>query len=172
MAKKLRQSAPPASKSHRTRITFREDCSCRMRLYKPAGDYGELWDLRDFPPELNLNSWEAFGWKITIGTPPRPETIAHFLRHSDEPMPEVVRHFIAGLLDKSVKLRRGPRRDLFCDIAEGYRRESKVARVQRLAKRLKRRGVADAYPTALAHVASRTGISEHTLHSWIYPRRR
>ena len=137
----------------------------------------EVWHIDEFPPEIDPHSWEAFVWKIINDDPPRPETIAGKLIASTEddspkPIPNVVRCYIACLLTGEVKQRRGPHKNSFQHKLAARLRALVVRRVERLSERLKRRGVADSYHVAIEHVAARTGFSEHTLDSWIHPRRR
>ena len=135
----------------------------------------EVWHEDEFPPGIDPFSWEGFAWKITNGVPPRPETIAAKLVDgfdSAEPIPGVVRHYIADLLDGRVKQRRGPRKNTLRYILEAWMRAHVARRIDRLSERLKRRGVADNYHVAIEHVAARTGFSEHTLDSWVHPRQR
>ena len=132
----------------------------------------EAWGGDEFPPGIDPLSWQALAWKITNGDPPRAETIATQLVDSTDPMPAVVRYYVADLLAGKVKQRRGRRRDTLRYQMERVMRASIVDRVMRLVMRLKRRGVADGYHVAIEHVAARTGFSEHTLDSWIYPRQR
>lgn len=142
-----------------------------VRLLTSCGPI-EAWDNAELPPEIDPLSWQALAWKITNGDPPRAETIAARLVYNTDPMPAVVRAYVADLLAGKVKQRRGRRRDTLRYQMERAMRASIVDRVMRLVMRLKRRGVADGYHVALEHVAARTGFSEHTLDSWIYPRQR
>ena len=145
----------------------------RANMLRALADFDEIdvWHIDEFPPGLDPLSWEGYAWKIKQGDPPRPETIATKLRIDKGPMPEAVRIYIAGLLDGSVKLRRGPRTATMRHYFEAGFRAQDVRYIQRLAKRLRRRGVADSYRAALEKVAKRTGISEQTLDKWVYPRR-
>ncbi len=132
----------------------------------------EVWCGGEFPPGIDPHSWEGYAWKITNGDPPRPETIAKKLVDDTDPIPEVVRRYVAGLLVGKVKQKRGPRKDTLRHRLEAHFRAYAVRRVERLAERLKRRGVPHAYTEAKEHVAEKTGIPVDTLDAWVYPRRR
>ena len=132
----------------------------------------EVWAIKEFPPGIKPLSWKAFAWKITNGDPPRPLAIAVKLVASAEPIPLVVRCYIASLLLGQVKQTRGRRKNTLRHKLEAQMRAEVARRVERLSERLKRRGVADNYHVAIEHVAARPGFSEHTLDSWVHPRRR
>jgi hypothetical protein len=150
----------------RNEAMFAERVSQRGMLWR-TDPFSVVDDTRRVP-----FSWKAVAELIAAGENPAPEDIAEVLRGSEERIPKELREYIAGLLDGTVKRKRGPRNNTLRAITDAYIRDHCVRRVQRLAERLKRRGVPHAYTEAKEHVAEKTGIPVDTLDAWVYPRRR
>lgn len=157
------------------------------------GDFGFAYPFDDFldpavystPPEPTdyQLGWELVRRRLWYDDPPRPEHVAYLVRHSA--IPEDLRDYVAALIEGKVKRRPGPGRPgrlmLAHDLSDpGFLNAAawaawcyRVVRWKKVYARMKERrpGITlDPYAEAKAKVAQESGISEHTLDSWLYPR--
>ena len=129
-------------------------------------------DLEElFGPE----AWGLIQYQLKRGEDPEISEIALALRGSQE-IPHEVRCYIAGLLDGTIKRKRGPKAD---KSAGKVLRDSIVrARVNHwieVCKRARRRGIktpGGAHLVAREKVSNETGIPESTIGKIYYRRRK
>lgn len=119
-------------------------------------------------------AWNAIRQRLRHADPPRPEHVAKMVRHY--PTPDDLRGYVADLLEGNIARRRGPSRQLVP--LNNFYAGAWAFRVIRWKKVYERKNArrpagmygADPYRNALEKVSKESGISEHTLDSWLYPR--
>ena len=123
----------------------------------------------DISEEFGSGGWGLVRRKVLRGEDPDLAELAMKLRSGTPPPPEVC-EYIAGLLDKSIKRKRGPK---------PARLSVKTLRQWSLAHRVKRWqyvfqnrcGDTDAYRAALDKVSEEFNVPTGTLDNWVYPRK-
>ena len=135
----------------------------------------EVREMADLEELFGPEAWGPIQDQLKRGENPDLSEIATALRGSQE-IPHDVRCYIAGLLDGTIKRKRGPKVDKSASKRlRDFALRSQVYYWIEVCKRAERCDITTPggpYRTARQKVSEKTGISEDTLDKIYYPRRK
>ena len=134
----------------------------------------EVREMADLDTLFGPEAWGPIQDQLKRGEDPEISDIALALRGSQE-IPHDVRCYIAGLLDGTIKRKRGRKAPSVERKLRDWAVREEVRLWIEVSKRAKRCGITTpggAYRTAIEKVSKETGIPEDTIDNIYYPRRK